>query len=45
MAGRVKSKLLQVEKLADLVCGPDAYRQVGTVVLTRAIELCRFWWN
>tara|TARA_B100000795_G_scaffold269089_1_gene257504 strand:- start:2432 stop:3886 length:1455 start_codon:yes stop_codon:yes gene_type:complete len=32
MAERLKSKLLEEEKLVDLVAGPDAYRDLGNLV-------------
>lgn len=34
MAERLKSKLLEEEKLVDIVCGPDAYRELPTLVAT-----------
>lgn len=32
MAERLKGKLLEEEKLVDLVAGPDAYREIGNLV-------------
>lgn len=34
MAERLKSKLVEEEKLVDIVCGPDAYRELPTLVAT-----------
>lgn len=38
MAGRLKQRLLETDKLVDIVCGPDAYRDLPRLLQ----EVCGF---
>ncbi len=39
MAERLKEKLLHKQKLADLVVGPDAYRDTAIMAVEAAVRL------
>lgn len=47
MAERLKIKLLDSDRLVDLVAGPDAYRDIprllDTIEVTSELPVCRCW--
>lgn len=42
MAERLKARLLDQQKLADLVAGPDAYRDLPRIIAAVQVSCC-FW--
>ncbi len=41
MAERLKTKLLESNKLVDLVAGPDAYRDLPSLISVVQVRLCK----